>query len=596
MSYLFAVSLGPVQGFIQAARKTRDLWYGSEMLSEMSREVAKMLRDRGAELIFPSPQALEMDHSGAQPTGSRQPAIANKILVEVSTNPQPLAEAVGQVVSEFLDKQRNAAVAKAKGHLEGVLKEEPMGSQVAAFPEVYCAWWPMNGDYECARLEVDRLLAGRKALRDFAPNNGIAGRPKSSLDGALESVTYDTSKFDPVRLRAIGLRPGEELDGVSLIKRVNAGERFVSVSRVAVDPFVRHLKENKPDVLNALCDSAQTLTGTDWVQRFKAEGRLKHYDAFPYDTQLFYGPPTKLEASEAPELAPQAENFYKIASGAGSPPLYYAVLQGDGDRMGKVLGSLGVKEKHQEFSSKLVDFASAAADIVANHHGALVYSGGDDVLAFLPLDQALECADELQREFRRVLSAFEGATFTCGIAICHYSEHLQNALRWARDAERAGKKVRNAIGIHLHTRTAGEEKVEVVDEWGEDPAVQNAEGARKHGATVSRLLEWVNLLREDRIPDGAIFQLRALHREFRDSGVTEVEVLQKEAMRIIGRKRAEKGTKPLDEEDKKRIENSMFSQPIGDLNAALDSVDRFVNEMIIARHIARAKDVVEKGA
>ena len=33
--------------------------------------------------------------------------------------------------------------------------------------------------------------------------------------------------------------------------------------------------------------------------------------------------------------------------------------------------------------------------VVREHHGVLIYSGGDDVLAFLPLDQALKCARAL---------------------------------------------------------------------------------------------------------------------------------------------------------------------------------------------------------
>ena len=35
--HLLAVSIGPVQEFIAAARKTRDLWYGSALLSDVAR-------------------------------------------------------------------------------------------------------------------------------------------------------------------------------------------------------------------------------------------------------------------------------------------------------------------------------------------------------------------------------------------------------------------------------------------------------------------------------------------------------------------------------------------------------------------------------
>ncbi len=47
-------------------------------------------------------------------------------------------------------------------------------------------------------------------------------------------------------------------------------------------------------------------------------------------------------------------------------------------------------------SAGVIDLLTAA---VAEHHGALVYSGGDDVLAFLPLDTALDCAGALRASF-----------------------------------------------------------------------------------------------------------------------------------------------------------------------------------------------------
>ncbi|HHO56021.1 MAG TPA: hypothetical protein ENK21_06495, partial [Trueperaceae bacterium] len=56
--YLLAIALGPVQGFITSARRSRDLWYGSFLLSEMSKFVAKSLAESPSvgldKLIFPS--------------------------------------------------------------------------------------------------------------------------------------------------------------------------------------------------------------------------------------------------------------------------------------------------------------------------------------------------------------------------------------------------------------------------------------------------------------------------------------------------------------------------------------------------------------
>ena len=45
--YWLSISIGPVQGFIAAARRTRDLWYGSWLLSEVSKAVARSLHEQG---------------------------------------------------------------------------------------------------------------------------------------------------------------------------------------------------------------------------------------------------------------------------------------------------------------------------------------------------------------------------------------------------------------------------------------------------------------------------------------------------------------------------------------------------------------------
>ena len=54
MSHLMAIAVGPVQDFIAAARRTRDLWFGSYLLSEISRSVAASVEANGGKLIFPA--------------------------------------------------------------------------------------------------------------------------------------------------------------------------------------------------------------------------------------------------------------------------------------------------------------------------------------------------------------------------------------------------------------------------------------------------------------------------------------------------------------------------------------------------------------
>jgi hypothetical protein len=115
---------------------------------------------------------------------------------------------------------------------------------------------------------------------------------------------------------------------------------------------------------------------------------------------------------------------------ASSEERYFAVLALDGDSMGKwISGSRTPKLSevlseeaskaflkagadlsrarplspswHLQFAEALGNFAQhAARRIVESFDGRLIYAGGDDVLALLPADAALECARALRLAFR----------------------------------------------------------------------------------------------------------------------------------------------------------------------------------------------------
>src|SRR5690606_15822490 len=53
-AHLLLVTLGPVQDFIAQARRTRDLWYGSHLLSELARAAARAIDEGDARLVFPA--------------------------------------------------------------------------------------------------------------------------------------------------------------------------------------------------------------------------------------------------------------------------------------------------------------------------------------------------------------------------------------------------------------------------------------------------------------------------------------------------------------------------------------------------------------
>lgn len=87
-THLLALTVGPVQDFIAAARRTRDLWFGSYLLSEVSKAAAKAVGDHVGinKLIFPAPNN-DADLQRGSPLN-----VANVILAEVGdSDPAPVA-------------------------------------------------------------------------------------------------------------------------------------------------------------------------------------------------------------------------------------------------------------------------------------------------------------------------------------------------------------------------------------------------------------------------------------------------------------------------------------------------------------------------
>src|SRR5713226_6599061 len=105
MKYLFLVSIGPVQAFIASARRTRDLWFGSWLLSELSKAAAQEIVNASAEnsLIFPAPN----DEKLLQPDS--QLNVANKIVALIDSPPADVGKKVHEAIKSRLYKIRDLA-------------------------------------------------------------------------------------------------------------------------------------------------------------------------------------------------------------------------------------------------------------------------------------------------------------------------------------------------------------------------------------------------------------------------------------------------------------------------------------------------------
>ena len=237
--HLVLVTIGPVQEFITSARKLRDLWFGSYLLSELSKTVARSLKEQGADLIFPFAVSENDLKSGSSLI------VANKIMAELSAELSPV-DVISKAKNAWL-AYRDEVAEKTLEHIRKIRKirvnEALYKRQVSDSGEFFAAWVELTDDYKGSKALLEKLLAGRKNLREFnAPAWEGAGIPKNSLDGIREAVTGDNQE----EIRGL-IKKNEKLDTLGCIKRfypliLGQGKHFDDLSNIAITPWLKGLE------------------------------------------------------------------------------------------------------------------------------------------------------------------------------------------------------------------------------------------------------------------------------------------------------------------------------------------------------------------
>lgn len=614
MAHLLIVTLGPIQDFIAAARRTRDLWFGSWLLSELSKATAQaMARECGLDaLVFP----------GVSNPGDLGPktetSVANKIVVRVPNGKDPAAVAKRgeEGMRERLKAVRDEAFEKIRPLAPFHFDQPTAEAQVEDLIEFAWVSAPEHGDgYANARSRAESLLAARKNTRLWNQVPWGAQVPKSSIDGERESVLHE-ALFDSVGKnggptpeeirRRYGVGPTERLCGVGLLKRHGThsskkyAHRFLSTGHLAAWPvYYRTKKLEDPALkeawlryLDALDKGGVLLEEQEIVQGM---GWKQHPIFGPYDGSLLFENrlPELFEVVMDSEVRKARVRIAKLALAEflkkleiQTPLPYYAILVADGDHMGKAIERQKGFRDHQRLSARLDEFAKSVRSTVENRYaGELVYSGGDDVLAFVPLHHAVACARELAKNFKEKLSGFpaneEGQTPTlsAGIGVSHFLEPLRRALHLARKAEELAKEKRNSLAIIVDKRSGPPVRVSGV--W---------------GTLDKRLEDYVWLHREDKVPDGAAYELEELARLLEGAKGKEKENLEKlvrkEAERILRRKQPGHGEeKEIDAKVLGRLSTDLDESSVAAPGKQEDStLSKVANRLIVARLLAQAAE------
>ncbi len=468
---MLRMQIGPVQDFIAAARTSRDLWSGSYLLSRLMAAALHFLEQQnGVEIIFPSTGELSICQwwNNEQPDapwvdGAETPCLSNKLVAFVPTKQ---AEKLAAAARCTVQKTWQAIADEVRVLLPQILQQD------MARMARYNLQVKQHLMVDYAHLPMDLPLADIQRLTRGVTEDTPLTRALKQLVAGKESARYATIYYlvdycmNAVRkVNCFEARnPGNGRDagwyaGHPQVKDFLTGKdeqmfclRYDKAA-CADWEYLHYLKPYPKDAMGAV-----TL-----IKRLWYVNKMRRYEHMLPALNALYGPNT--------DGLPGSQNHY------------YAVLAMDGDRIGDALtrqseNAMVNAAFHRQFSASLAEFAQKKVGaIVEAHNGKLIYAGGDDVLALLPLHvrteddgvlktniaTAVDCAARLGEAFRKTMQGIrEGMTVSAGLALVHSTAPLQDAVETARRAESRAKATlgRDSFSISLLKRSG-----EII-EWG----------------------------------------------------------------------------------------------------------------------------------
>ena len=444
----FHFTLGPVQGFVAQARRTRDFWAGSFLLSWLAGAAMQTVIAQKGTIAFPTADEgylgwLRGKESDQRP---RQGGIPNRFKATVGEHFQPAL--VEQAVR---DAWRAVAERVWWEDLERHCQRDPVSRviwdrQINGFWEIA---WALGDD--------DSLLDRRKNWRtQLAPDEAgikcsvMAGWQELSGLPAPDREALDTF-WQPIREQCgRDLADDETLCAIAFVKRrfphcfeqVEAkmpgdwtlhgwrvNPRTPSTLDLAAAPWLARVVQEESDaMLLRLHEAAKPLfspgdSGIDRLRGVKDAYQMRSLNALNSSAVFSHVLDNKKECPD--QAAARAMKQAIKALHLKEPPSpFYAILLMDGDRLGELLRASG-----SAVSKALDRFTGKVPHIVDQHNGFLIYAGGDDVLALLPLEDALQCAAAVRQCYLDAFAAHNlESTISAAVEYAHVKLPLTRIL------------------------------------------------------------------------------------------------------------------------------------------------------------------------
>ncbi|RAL25610.1 type III-B CRISPR-associated protein Cas10/Cmr2 [Thermoflavimicrobium daqui] len=492
----FHFTIGPVQGFVAQSRRTRDLLASSFLLSYLSGHAMMAAIREGCHIVFPyvherkgvecnlhDPllQAIDACLKGQAPQdGPWIGSLPNRFKAEVPEGLDPIKSA--QACQKAVVKAWKRVSEAVWNYTVAPIAHLGQGTRAIWDRQTQNFWemaWVIG--------EEEDLLDRRKNWRSYIPPEEPGD--KCTLMGSLQEVSGHfrgdkQRKFWKSlrnRLKGFDLGLDERLSTIGLIKRFFVKEEvtkaaigwdfpdqarlFPSTAYIAIIPWLAEVVKQAPQEAQAYMEAARLckVDMSEYPKRFGLP-HLSKYGFTQLQGQAFYQSymenDRNFEKGLIKERQRMKESYQQLidAMDKQEPNPYYALILMDGDRLGALLQKRSEKEGKvgKLVSQSLAQFTEGIELLVSEHQGVTIYAGGDDVLAMVPMEQALAVVVKLREKymtsFSKIMESSDDATISAAIVYAHYRAPLQEVLQHAHqllDKEAKEKSGRNSLAISV---------------------------------------------------------------------------------------------------------------------------------------------------
>lgn len=496
----FHFTIGPVQSFVGQARRTRDFWAGSFLLSWLSGVAMESVGKPSEKVLFPVADTIFLNAiNGAGTKKPQQGSIPNrfKAKVEADFKPEKVINNVQEAWKALTDEIYNKEIFSRKKEIENAVQQYE-GFKKFSLDRTKKIWdrqikhfWDMTwvlvddvNDSSC----LDRRKNWRShylpdepgikctLMGDWQELSGIEGVRKKDHE-AREAFWQALASG-----KSMDFSAKEQLCAMSYIKRRfvryfdnfevdldkftacgwNLPKSVPSVSYIAAAPWFGKVLEsskntpefidffNKARELESLSEYSTSIACVDAGGKNKEHKGLDGNVFHEHELDNINTFPDRKKA----ERTKQALKKLIRQHGAISP--FYAVLMMDGDSLGKQMGDVG-KQKH--ITSGLSKFTQGVPELVKGNNGFLIYAGGDDVLALVTLEHALPCALAIRQHYEKCFQEakekelIDKTSISAAIIYTHIGAPLKNVLHEAHavlDRVAKDQAGRDALAVRVY--------------------------------------------------------------------------------------------------------------------------------------------------